>query len=185
MNTELLICDDCEVGSLRPSTYADDFMHRGGTIHVTGLESYLCDQCGADPVFADQARRNHCKINDARRLADGMLTGAQVREIRSNIGLTQAAAGELIGGGPMAFSKYERGEVIQSAVMDNFLRVLAVYPFVVDTLRQWADDGVRLGASGEYQTLDVAAPCVRQNVSTRILPGTLNVVEPDCWKYAA
>lgn len=136
MNTESLICDDCDVGTLRPAIYADDFKHGDGTIHVEGLECHVCDHCGADPVFADQARRNHCKINDARRVADGMLTGAQIRGIRTSLGMTQAEAGDLIGGGPMAFSKYERGEVIQSAVMDNFLRVLAIYPFIVDSMRE-------------------------------------------------
>lgn len=136
MNTESLICDDCDVGTLRPTLYADDFKHGDGTIHVVGLECHICDHCGADPIFPDQARRNHCKINDARRVADGMLTGEQIRGIRKSLGMTQAEAGDLIGGGPMAFSKYERGEVIQSAVMDNFLRVLAIYPFIVESMRE-------------------------------------------------
>lgn len=184
MNTESLICDDCEVGTLRPSIYADDFKHGDGTIHVEGLECHICDHCGADPVFADQARRNHCKINDARRLADGMLSGAQIRSIRTNLGMTQSEAGELIGGGPMAFSKYERGEIIQSAVMDNFLRVLAIYPFIVDTLRAWQINGSAAPGVGEYQTVSQSVP-TRRSVSTRLLPGTRNVILPDCWKVAA
>lgn len=184
MNTESLICDDCEVGTLRPSIYADDFKHGDGTIHVEGLECHICDRCGADPVFADQARRNHCKINDARRVADGMLSGAQIRSVRTNLGMTQAVAGEVIGGGPMAFSKYERGEIVQSAVMDNFLRVLAIYPFIVDTLRAWQANGSAAPGAGEYQTVSQSVP-TRRSVSTRLLPGTRNVILPDCWKVAA
>lgn len=183
--THELECANCDaIGTLTPTVYADDFKHADRTIRVEGLECYVCAACGADPILADQARRNHCKINDARRVADGMLTGAQVRSIRTSLAMTQSEAGELIGGGPMAFSKYERGEVIQSAVMDNFLRVLAIYPFIVDTLRGWKINGSAAPGAGEYQTVAQVVP-TRRSVTTRILPGTRNVIEPDCWKSAA
>lgn len=49
----------------------------------------------------------------------------------------------MIGGGPMAFSKYERGIVAQSKAMDNFLRVLGRYPQVLSVLGRdsegWTD----------------------------------------------
>jgi len=148
------------------------------------LECFICSQCGSDPVFADQARRNHARITDARRRAEGLLTGAEIRALREGLGMTQAEAGELIGGGPMAFSKYERGEVTQSAGIDNFLRVLAVYPFIVDTLRGWQTNGSAAPGAGEYQTVAQTAP-VRRSVARRLLAGTHNVILPDCWKTAA
>jgi DNA-binding transcriptional regulator YiaG len=38
--------------------------------------------------------------------------------------LSQRKAGELLGGGPRAFQKYESGEVMVSAAMSNLLRLL-------------------------------------------------------------
>ena len=75
MNTEELICPVCEEGQLTPSEFEDDFEHNGSTIHVTDLECYRCDRCGADPVFEDQIRRNHRRVMDARRRAAGVAPG--------------------------------------------------------------------------------------------------------------
>jgi len=43
------------------------------------------------------------------------------------LGLTQHAASSIFGGGLNAFSKYERGEVIQSKAMDKLIRVSCRY----------------------------------------------------------
>lgn len=48
----------------------------------------------------------------------------EVRAIRESLGLSQAAAGELIGGGPRAFAKYESGETKPSASLVKLLLVL-------------------------------------------------------------
>jgi hypothetical protein len=47
--------------------------------------------------------------------------------------LTQANAAEIFGGGQNAFSKYERGEVVQSLAMDRILRFFAAAPDCFDT----------------------------------------------------
>lgn len=53
------ICPVCEQGGLHESTFADDFRHGDRIIHISGLECFKCENCGADPVFEDQIRRNH------------------------------------------------------------------------------------------------------------------------------
>jgi len=88
------------------------------------LEGYCCDTCGADPIFRDQIKRNHLKIADAKRVADGLLVGEEIRRIRMRLKLTQREAAEVFGGGANAFSKYERGDVVQSVAMDRLLRLI-------------------------------------------------------------
>jgi DNA-binding transcriptional regulator YiaG len=39
------------------------------------------------------------------------LSPADIRRIREKLGLSQAEAGELLGGGPRAFTKYENGTI--------------------------------------------------------------------------
>ena len=63
------------------------------------------------------------------------MTSDQIRAIRLKLGLTQVQAGELIGGGPRAFSKYETGTTKPSAGTMNLLRVLEANPDAISTLR--------------------------------------------------
>lgn len=135
MVAETLTCPVCEIGKLHASSYEGDFKHNGKTVHVAELECYRCSDCGADPVFEDQIRRNHRKIADAKRRIDGLLTGDEIKAIRESLRLSQSEAAELFGGGPHAFSKYERGDVLQSKAMDKLLRIIALNPFLMSSLR--------------------------------------------------
>ena len=58
----------------------------------------------------------------------------EIRAIRERLGLTQVEAGELIGGGPRAFTKYEAGAVTPAASVVNLLRVLDSNPDALETL---------------------------------------------------
>ena len=61
-------------------------------------------------------------------MTEGALAPDEIRAIRERLGLTQAEAGELIGGGPRAFTKYEAGTVKPSAAVINLLRLLEANP---------------------------------------------------------
>lgn len=135
MTTETLTCPVCEIGKLHASHYNGDFKHNGKTVHVTELECYRCNNCDADPVFEDQIRSNHRKIADAKRRIDGLLTGNEIKAIRESLNLSQSEAAEIFGGGLHAFSKYERGDVLQSKAMDKLLRLIAHNPFLISNLR--------------------------------------------------
>ena len=52
----------------------------------------------------------------------------KIKEIRQSLGLSQAEAGELLGGGPSAFAKYENGSVKPSAALVRILRLLEKKP---------------------------------------------------------
>lgn len=132
-------CSECREGRLHPSTWDSDFRHYDSSIHVTGLQSYLCDVCGADPVFRDQIIYNEKRIADVKRNATGRMTGRDVRRVREKLGLTQQEAAVLFGGGANAFSKYERGEVMQSLAIDRLLRLVAESPGLLDRLRVFAE----------------------------------------------
>ena len=129
------LCPVCEAGELSPIIYSDTFQHNGAELRVDGLEGYLCPTCGADPVFEDQIRRNHRRVVDAKRAADGLLTGDEIRRLRESLVLTQKDASELFGGGANAFSKYERGDVVQSTAMDRLLRLVGKHQYLLDELR--------------------------------------------------
>lgn len=59
----------------------------------------------------------------------------EIRSIRTRLGLTQADAGDLLGGGPSGFAKYEKGDVSPSAALTNLLRLVDADPSLIDVLR--------------------------------------------------
>lgn len=128
------VCPVCERGTLIAEKYSDDFRHNSKSLRVDDLERHRCNACGADPVLADQIRRNQLRICDAKRRADGYLTGAEIKALRERYSLSQSDAADLFGGGTHAFSKYERGEVMQSLPMDRLMRCVAAFPFLISLL---------------------------------------------------
>lgn len=136
MSKQPILCPVCEEGHLHEDCFAGDFKHGEQTVHVDDLECCRCDACGADPVLKDQIRRNHLKVADAKRRMDGLLSGGEIKALREYLRLSQSEAAELFGGGANAFSKYERGDVLQSKPMDRLLRVTARFPFLLHALRE-------------------------------------------------
>src|SRR5690625_5636437 len=76
-------CPVCDAGTLKAHRYSDELEYRGRTLKVDDLECWLCPACSADPIFPDQARRNHARYQDARRKSCGLLTGDEIAAIRS------------------------------------------------------------------------------------------------------
>jgi DNA-binding transcriptional regulator YiaG len=62
------------------------------------------------------------------------LSSDDIRRIREGLGLTQVEAGELLGGGPRAFTKYEGGSIKPSASIVKLLRLLESDPQALKTL---------------------------------------------------
>lgn len=84
---------------------------------------------GEDMKVSDEALRL-MKVE-----AEGLLSSDEIRRIRKGLGLTQREAGEVIGGGPNAFQKYESGDVLPARAVSNFLRVLERHPEEVGMLK--------------------------------------------------
>jgi DNA-binding transcriptional regulator YiaG len=57
-----------------------------------------------------------------------------IRRIREKLGLSQREAGEMLGGGPRAFTKYESGIIKPTAATANLLRMLDASPATLATL---------------------------------------------------
>jgi len=59
----------------------------------------------------------------------------EIQAIREHLGLSQAEAGQLIGGGPRAFTKYEAGTVKPAVAVVTLLRLLERNPDLIGQLR--------------------------------------------------
>jgi len=144
------VCGDCGANALQAFTEIEQFDYKGHTL-CAEVDYSVCSKCGAEAILPDQIRRNDCRVRDAWRKADGMLTGEEIVALRAQLGLTQQQAAQYFGGGMNAFSKYERAEVVQSAAMDKLMRLaLEKQPVHVP---QWLSNhaGLHIGApKAEY-----------------------------------
>ena len=65
----------------------------------------------------------------------------EIRRIRERLGLSQAEAGRIVGGGPRAFQKYEAGTVRPSASVIQLLRILDSNPSALASLLAERESG--------------------------------------------
>ena len=73
---------------------------------------------GEDMKVSDRA------LNRLKARTEGLLEPEEIRHIRKKLSLTQEAAGEIIGGGPRAFQKYETGDLVPSRAISSALVLL-------------------------------------------------------------
>jgi HTH-type transcriptional regulator/antitoxin MqsA len=67
-------------------------------------------------------------LNRLKAQSEGLLEPQEIKRIRKKLSLTQTEAGELIGGGPRAFQKYENGDLLPSRAISSALRLLDADP---------------------------------------------------------
>lgn len=96
---------------------------------------------GADMKLSDRM------LNLLKAKAEYLLQPAEIRRIRKKLGLTQEQAGELIGGGPRAFQKYETGDLLPSRAISSALALLDHDPSALAVLKRRPDT-----AKAESQT---------------------------------
>lgn len=133
MNNPTSLCPICGNGELQPHVAKNTVEYKE---RATELDMYfsVCTDCGSEQANAAQTRANKRLMNAFKKTVDGLLTGAEVRTLRSRLGLNQAEAALIYGGGPVAFSKYETDDVAQSEAMDKLLRLTAELPAAFNLL---------------------------------------------------
>lgn len=121
------LCPICGEGHLtaQVGTNAVEYKGQTGTL---ALHYSVCDSCGSEQAGTEEARANKRAMLAFRKQVDGLLAGAEIRALRDRLGINQAAAARIFGGGPVAFSKYENDDVVQSESMDKLLRVADALP---------------------------------------------------------
>jgi HTH-type transcriptional regulator/antitoxin MqsA len=82
---------------------------------VEGLEHSVCSVCGTSLCSPEQTDRNVAKIEAYQNALPDYISPENIAALRARYNISQSVAATIFGGGPNAFSKYERGEVCPSA----------------------------------------------------------------------
>jgi HTH-type transcriptional regulator / antitoxin MqsA len=115
-------CAICGEGHLHNTVETNSVTYKDTTKDLS-LYGSTCDVCGSEQANAVDVRNNKRAMLAFKKEVDGLLSGAEIAAIRKQYGISQKQAAAIFGGGPVAFSKYEADDVIQSEPMDNSLRL--------------------------------------------------------------
>ena len=126
-------CGECG-GPVEESVEAIASDLRGEMMNVDGIVHGRCARCGEVYLDLDAADRLQREAVARLRKARGLLTPAQIVELRNSLGLSQAAFEKLLGTGPKTVVRWEKGTVFQSATADKLMRLLIAKPELADTL---------------------------------------------------
>ena len=116
------------------SNQAFSVRHGAATIKVNGLSGWRCGAC-KEVEFDARSARLYAAAGDKLVITERKKLGQELRRIRLKLGLSQASAAKLTGGGHNAFSRYERGEVPPIASTVNLFRLLDKHPAMLKELR--------------------------------------------------
>ena len=99
------LCPICGEGHVIASMQMVEYEYKG---HKADLPSHYqqCDTCTSDFAGLAESKLNKRVVMAFRKQVDGLLTGDEIKAVRKQYQLTQAQAAKLLGGGPVAFSKY-------------------------------------------------------------------------------
>ncbi|MBI2375108.1 MAG: type II toxin-antitoxin system MqsA family antitoxin [Deltaproteobacteria bacterium] len=152
--TETRTCAECG-GTTRRETRPDTIEYKGSLreVETTG---WWCGECGEATLNGEALAAREKAFFELRAEVDGVLSPSEVVEIRKRLGISQRRAGELLGGGPRAFQKYEKGTASVSAPMSNLLRLLAKDPRRLKELeRRSSTSTIERNGKRRVQTHDV------------------------------
>ena len=130
-------CLQCDDGTaLVYSTKAVHGEVLGQPYTVEGVTGWHCPVCGeVEYLFGDDSAARVGAAIDAAGAQARQRQAQELRDARKKLGLTQAQAGILFGGGASAFSEYERGKTQPHKSTVRLLRLLDKHPELLTEVR--------------------------------------------------
>jgi len=115
--------------AVRPLTLT----YKGESLTVD-MPGWYCDQSEESIHTGEDMKVSDRALNRLKARSEGLLEPEEIKHIRKRLGLTQQAAGDLIGGGPRAFQKYEAGDLLPSRAISSALALLDHNPSALAVL---------------------------------------------------
>ena len=120
-----LTCPICGEAGVVTYDHHDTFEYGSGEAAVTlqvELPIRRCEACDFEFLDQEGERLKHEAV--CRHL--GVLTSAEIRQIRKRYGMTRSSFAEFTGLGEATLNRWENGVLIQNRANDRYLRLLAM-----------------------------------------------------------
>ena len=131
MNRECLNCGEKEmVHTARDVPYT----YKRHSIVISKIKGWHCSNCGEVEFEAGEGVRFAEAIKQLAKEVDTK-ESTELARIRKKLKLTQQEAALLTGGGPNAFSRYERGKAKPLRSVTNLFKLLDKHPELLDEIQ--------------------------------------------------
>ena len=88
------------------------------------MPGWYCDVSNESIHTGQDMKLSDRMLNRLKAKAEGLPGPEEIRRIRKKLGMTQTEAGQVIGGGPRAFQKYEAGDLLPGRAIGSVLALL-------------------------------------------------------------
>ncbi len=99
------------------------------------MPGWYCEESGESIHTGEDMKTSDRQLNVLKARSEGLLQPHEIKRIRRKLRLTQVDAGNLIGGGPRAFQKYEAGDLLPSRAISSALVLLDSAPEMLQLLQ--------------------------------------------------
>jgi HTH-type transcriptional regulator / antitoxin MqsA len=126
---ECSVCGAKSVVRLKKQTLSVPFRttNKIKTFNLSNLSFEKCSSCGEIYFSCEDSETYEKELNEAlvlERQKNGLLTGSEIKEIRENLGYSQAQFEKLLGLGSKSFARWETYRTDQSKSTDLLLRAI-------------------------------------------------------------
>jgi HTH-type transcriptional regulator/antitoxin MqsA len=129
-------CLQCDDGTRLEHRQNDMTETVGGmSLTIPGVSGWHCPVCGECEFDPGEGQRVAAALEELRR-ASIENRARELREIRKKLGLKQADAGRIFGGGVNAFSEYERGKTQPHKSTVLLLKLLDCHPELMREIQE-------------------------------------------------
>lgn len=127
-------CPECGEAMIQ-STEPIEFEVHGETYYIEGIKHQRCQGCGEEIIRVNEIGELRQQANKRYKKAHNLLTGDEIKAIRTKLGVNQTELEHIIKSGEKTFTRWESNKVIQSGIADSLLRVLDAVPQAFSYLR--------------------------------------------------
>lgn len=127
-------CLNCGQGEMAHEARDVSYEYKGHRASIASVRGWHCPVCHEVEFDAGEGVRFAEAIKEFAKEIDAKQAAELVR-IRKKLRLTQFEAGLLTGGGPNAFSRYERGKVKPLPAVVNLFKLLDRHPDLLGEIK--------------------------------------------------
>ena len=132
----LIKCPLCGKGTLEDTVQDYTTTVKEGEHYKQIIIKDLAVECCTNCKEVFLPKESMEKVHSDRHEVQGLLSPAQIKKLRQDLGLTQTKVSELLGIGKKSYLRWEKGTSLQSKSMDRYLRLIGAYPDNIIFLRK-------------------------------------------------
>ena len=130
-------CPVCGAAELVHETRDVPYVYKGEKTMIAAVEADWCDACGESLTEPDESARVMDAMMKARQRINTKAGNPQlIKHVRKQLKLTQRQAAEIFGGGPNAFSRYEKGDTEAPTSLVKLFQLLQRHPELAEEVTQ-------------------------------------------------